>query len=323
MGLNDKRNITIDILRVIGLMLVIAAHCEFPELFIEIREFDVVVLAAVSGMSFYLSFQRADISYGSYVKKRFRKLVLPVWIFLVFFFVFFRILGRSFSVREIIESFLLLSGGVLFIWVYRVFFINALLNPFLKKAADKYTVTVSASLLAAGILLNEILYRFVSLKLPSAAGRIFDYAIIYTLGYGLISYAGMLWEKAGKNGKFLLTGIAAALFAVSLLDGGLRGFYDAKYPPQMYYIAYGLLCTFVLYLIFAKLPVSEKAGRIITWLSVRTMRIYMWHVFLYYLLETLAPSSLNNAWLCYAVFFGGGVLGSYLQELIIRTIRRS
>ena len=81
------RNVTIDILRIIGLFLVIAAHCEFPEWFYELREFDVVTLVAVSGMSFYASSGRSNESYGNYVKKRFLRLVLPVWEFLVLFFV--------------------------------------------------------------------------------------------------------------------------------------------------------------------------------------------------------------------------------------------
>ena len=46
----NTRNVTIDILRVIGLILVISAHCEFPEWFYELWEFDVVTLVAVSGM---------------------------------------------------------------------------------------------------------------------------------------------------------------------------------------------------------------------------------------------------------------------------------
>ena len=107
----EKRDITIDLLRVIGLFLVIAAHCEFPEWFYEFREFDVVTLVAVSGMSFYVSSNKKAESYPEYVKKRFLRLVLPVWEFLIVFFLVFALLGVTFRFREILESFLLLSGG--------------------------------------------------------------------------------------------------------------------------------------------------------------------------------------------------------------------
>ena len=310
----QKRNLTIDLLRMIGLFLVIAAHCEFPEWFYEFREFDVVLLVAVSGMSFYAASSRITESYAAYVKKRFFRLVLPVWIFLVCFFVFFRILGVSFSTGVILKSFLLLSGGILFIWVYRIFFVNALLNPLLKQAADHFPVRTASLLLAGGLVLNEVLYRFVGRILPETAGKLFDTAVIYTLGYALISFAGILWEKAELNERIYLTAEAGILFVITILIGGLRGFSEAKYPPQLYYISYGLLVTFVLYLLLDHIRINEKAGQIITWLSVNTMRIYMWHIFLYYLLDTLSPVLMRNAWLTYSVLLGGGILGSLIQE---------
>lgn len=316
------RNLTIDLLRMIGLFLVISAHCNFPDWFYEPREFDVVTLVAVSGMSFYLSAGRTQESYGSYVIKRFRKLVLPVWVFLVFFFLFFRLLGRSFTVKEIAESFLLLSGGILFIWVYRIFFINALLNPFLKRLAEKYSFFGGISLLIIGLGVNELLFRLVGLVLTGTAGKVFDYVVVYTLGYALISWAGILWEKGNRTERMILLAAAAALFTLSVIAGGFRNFSESKYPPQLYYISYGLLVTFGLYMLCAALPLNKTAGQVITWLSVRTMRIYIWHIFLYYLLDTMAPSLMDHAWLTYGVLLGGGILGAYLQEKTMHIIKK-
>ena len=319
---SKKRNITIDLLRMIGLFLVIAAHCEFPDWFYELREFDVVTLVAVSGMSFYISTGSSTETYGDYVKKRFARLVLPVWEFLVLFFVFFRILGRTFTVREILESFALLSGGILFIWVYRIFFINALLNPLLKKVAEKYDYIMCCAILVAGLMINQLLYQFGSLLLPGMFGKLFDYIVIYTLGYALISWAGMLWEKGEQRERMVMLGISAAAFVISLIAGGFRPFSEYKYPPQLYYISYGLLVTFGLYVLCSLLPITEKTGRIITWLSANTMRIYMWHIFLYYLLDTLSPSLMEHGWLTYVVLLGGGILGTLLQEKTMHLLKR-
>ena len=316
------RNVTIDILRIIGLFLVIAAHCEFPEWFYELREFDVVTLVAVSGMSFYASAGRSNESYGNYVKKRFLRLVLPVWEFLVLFFIFFRLLGRSFTTGQMLESFALLSGGILFIWVYRIFFINALLNPLLKKLAEKYDFIVSCGILIGGLLANQLLYQFVSSFLPDAAGKLFDYIVIYTLGYALISWAGMLWEKEGKRERIILLIIAAAAFVLSVIVHGFRPFSEFKYPPQMYYISYGLIVTFGLYLLLSKIQIPESARQSITWLSVNTMRIYMWHIFLYYLLDTVSPDLMKNPWLTYAVLLGGGVIGAWIQGKLLGLIKK-
>lgn len=316
------RNVTIDILRIIGLFLVIAAHCEFPEWFYELREFDVVTLVAVSGMSFYASSGRSNESYGNYVKKRFLRLVLPVWEFLVLFFIFFRLLGRSFTTGQMLESFALLSGGILFIWVYRIFFINALLNPLLKKLAEKYDFIVSCGILIGGLLVNQLLYQFVSSFLPGAAGKLFDYLVIYTLGYALISWAGMLWEKEEKRERIILLIIAAAAFVLSVIVHGFQPFSEFKYPPQLYYISYGLLVTFGLYLVLEKISVPENVRQNITWLSVNTMRIYMWHIFLYYLLDTLAPSFMVNALPTYAILLGGSILAAWIQGKLFAFIKK-
>ena len=318
----EKRNITIDLLRVIGLFLVIAAHCEFPEWFYEFREFDVVTLVAVSGMSFYVSSNRKAESYPEYVKKRFLRLVLPVWEFLIVFFLVFALLGVTFRFREILESFLLLSGGILFIWVYRIFFVNALLNPFLKQAADRCSIRNSALLLAGGLIVNEGLFRVSSSLLTGTAGKVFEYVVLYTLGYALVSFAGMLWMKATSAERYWLTAEAGILLAASLLLGGIARISETKYPPQLVYLSYGLLMTFVLYLILQRLPQNEKAGQIITWLSVNTMHIYMWHIFLYYLLKTLSPLVMNHAWPTYAVLLGGSIVLTFLQENLISLKRK-
>ena len=47
----EKRDSTIDLLRVLGTLLVIQAHVKIPKVMSEIRIFDVVLLVFISGMS--------------------------------------------------------------------------------------------------------------------------------------------------------------------------------------------------------------------------------------------------------------------------------
>lgn len=79
-----QRDVTIDILRVCGLLLIMLAHVNPPNLIFQIRTFDVPMMVFVSGVSYFLS-KKADVSYFSYAFSRFKRLVLPVWIFFVFF----------------------------------------------------------------------------------------------------------------------------------------------------------------------------------------------------------------------------------------------
>ena len=176
--------------------------------------------------------------------------------------------------------------------------------------------------LIGGLLANQLLYQFVSSFLPDAAGKLFDYIVIYTLGYALISWAGMLWEKEGKRERIILLVIAAAALVLSIVARGFRPFSEFKYPPQLYYISYGLLVTFGLYLLLSKIQIPASVRQSITWLSVNTMRIYMWHIFLYYLLDTVSSDLMKNPWLTYAVLLGGGVIGAWIQGKLLGLIKK-
>src|SRR4051812_10196060 len=110
----NKRNITIDLLRVAGLLCIILAHVSPPETIFQIRNFDVPLMVMVSGMLFSLTnkdeqmFRPLD-----YVKKRFVRLVIPVWLFLTAFFLinysellFFH-LPFIYNLNQIMTSYLL------------------------------------------------------------------------------------------------------------------------------------------------------------------------------------------------------------------------
>ncbi len=65
-----QRDVTIDILRVCGLLLIMLAHVNPPNLIFQIRTFDVPMMVFVSGVSYFLS-KKADVSYFSYAFSRF------------------------------------------------------------------------------------------------------------------------------------------------------------------------------------------------------------------------------------------------------------
>lgn len=310
-----KRNSTVDILRVIGLVLVIVAHCSFPEWFLQIREFDVVLLVFVSGMSYGLS--QSESSYGEYVMRRFRRLVLPVWCFLIFFFAFFFLIGRRFSVSQILQSFMLLAGGIYFVWVYRIMLTSSLLNPLMKAAGENKSmillILVSVLILGA----NDALYQFVFARIGSA-GKILEYLITYTAGYGVISFLGIEFVKMNRRERLTMTAVYTAVFAVSAVILRLPDFYDWKYPPMIYYISYGLMCSGILY---TALEHARGDNAVIRWLSANCMNIFIWHIFAYYLLEFLSEALLENVFVSFTFFLAAGILGAFLQERIGRKLK--
>ena len=319
-----SRDPVIDLLRCIGLFLVIAAHCEFPEWFYEFREFDVVLLFFVSGMSFALSHSAAEHpqAYSAYVKHRFDRLVKPVWLFLVFFFLFFRILGRPFSPSVMAKSFLLLSGGILFLWVFRIFFCTALINPFLHHMEQRVSPRIAAAGTVLGLLLNDMLAKLAGSVLSGTVYSVFEQLVSYTIAYGLIGFAGMSFIHDEESGRTKSFGIYTAAFAVSLAVRHFAPVSLAKYPPSLCYCTYGLSLGSLLYLLLRKLPLPDRVMKCAGWLSGQSMTIYMWHIFAYYLLDTAAPRLLQTGGVCWMILTGGGLLLTIVQEQVMKQIGR-
>ena len=75
----NKREPSIDILRFIGLSLLILAHVDSPFIIHQIRMFDVPMMVFISG----LSYGGKDIDdIGKFYLNRIKRLLIPVWTFI-------------------------------------------------------------------------------------------------------------------------------------------------------------------------------------------------------------------------------------------------
>ncbi len=286
------RDHMIDLLRVLALVLILTAHCWFGDIYENFREFDVILMFFLSGMSFALSgFTFTPENYTAYIRKRFRKLVIPVWIFLVFFFLLFRVVPiYEFSVMDMVKSFALTSGGIMFVWVYRVFFIAALTTPLLDKVLRNHKPMISTVIGIICIMLNDLLYRNVFVQLGSeTATDVLSYLVTYTVGYGIVTYLGVLFLRMNVKERRFFTLLMCVLSAGTAVYCRFAFFETYKFPPQLYYIAYGLLWSSLLYLVFSKVPVVHP---LITWISENCMTIYLGHILVYYLLHPYIHSQL-------------------------------
>ena len=121
-----QRNMTIDVMRVMGLLLIILAHVNPPGILFQFRTFDVPMMIFVSGVSFYLS-KASNVSFATYSLSRFQRLVFPVWAFLImFFFILYVFKPLKFmdllTVNNITSTFLLDGFG--YVWIIKVIFNN-------------------------------------------------------------------------------------------------------------------------------------------------------------------------------------------------------
>lgn len=310
-----KRDITIDFLRLLGLIGVILAHCSIPGPLFEVREFDVTMLVLASGMSYACAKKIGEdsSSFGSwirYVLKRFRRLVVPVWVFLVFFFLFFHfIFGISFGWRYIISSFALTSGGIQFVWVFRVFFTSAIFNPLLEKTVSKKGTVWSAICFGAVLAVNEVLIYAAGLHASGTTLKLLNYIVFYTVSYAMISGLGIAVQRMKEKEKTVTLSVCGIVFLVFGIVLGWPSLQDYKYPPQLFYISYGMIISLALDLLVAWRKGSRKEEkRGLLWLSRHSMDIYIAHIFVIYLIQAL-NLSVSVPWIAqFALYFGFSIV---------------
>ena len=220
----------------------------------------------LSGISFSLSTKQiaSFTDYKNYVVKRFKRLIIPAWIFIVIFlavfgaFEFAGIGDEKFSLGLIARSFLLIDG-VGYVWVIRVYFLMALIAPLMKNFLLRLKWPYQIMTFIVLALIQQLLVVYTK----DAFGRlniIYQYIFLYIIGYGLIYWIGMIVNKLSRKVILLLGIIFTGVFIVIGVSSGQYSIQAAKYPPQLYYIMYGLAASLFLVLI-ARTGVGNRLGK--------------------------------------------------------------
>ena len=321
------RDTSIDLLRFIGLAMVILAHVGPPELLHQIRNFDVPLMVLVSGVAFSLSY-KSDENYRQYLLKRMTRLLMPVWIFLTLYFLMQLIFlpdSHMLSPANLLAAYTL-TGGMGYVWIIRVFLFVALLAPFiyflhLKIASHKKYF----SLVFLAFFLCELL-RFYSLPfIQVGVGQLLGGIVLYAFSYSLVFAVGIrLLEMNRREIKSL-----AAIFLTLFLSIGLvfwidnNGFVATqyyKYPPSMYYFSYALFVSLLLFYCRHRLAESLKNTLLelpLLFISRNSIWIYLWHIPLAQLLPKIVE---DNFLLLYGLVFSIAVIVVFFQVFFVERI---
>ena len=236
--------------------------------------------------------------------------MVPVWAFLVFFFLFFHfIFGISFGWNYIISSFALTSGGIQFVWVFRVFFTSAIFNPLLEKTVSKKGAVWSAICFGAVLAVNEVLIYAAGLYVSGTALKLLNYIVFYTVSYAMISGLGIALQRMKEKEKTVVLSVSGIVFLVFGIILGWPSLQDYKYPPQLFYISYGMIISLAVDLLVAWRKGSRKEERRwLLWLSRHSMDIYIAHIFVIYLIQAL-NLSVSVPWIAqFALYFGFSIV---------------
>ncbi len=287
------RDNTIDILRALAILSIILAHSGPTEALFELRNFDVTMMAFLMGASFYLSSQKhARLNYKSYVKKRFNRLIVPSWIFTCFFFILFFIISVLasdkfyFSITHVLQSFTLLQG-VSYMWILAVFFIVSLCSPLLLYISNKIQSNFYYFCL---LVLGYITYSFLLSVNDSISHELlqnyFQSYVLNGLGYSLVAAVGIRIYKLKKKNLIYFSGLFGMIFIVLAFYHGFESTQSFKYPPEIYYLSYGLFVSILLFYLLNFIKVEELFNlRLIHWLSKYSLTLYLYHTIPLYILR--------------------------------------
>lgn len=277
----------LDLLRFIGLSMIILAHSSPGLVIFQLRNFDVPLMVLLSGAVFGLSYK--DEKYFSYVWKRFKRLVLPVWIFLTVYFSAIYITGyhlNTLSYEIVLSTYALLSG-IGYVWVIRVFLLVALIAPALYWWNKKQTSSLVYLVLLFGMYLTYEIVVSTHRELLGKDQESFILQSIFLLvGYGCVFALGLRMPLLKTREILLLAGfflIAFASYALYYIftTGQFKPTQIFKYPPTGYYFSYALFAGFILWEFSDWLyacSVKIRLNRFILFIAKNSIWVYMWHI---------------------------------------------
>lgn len=318
------RDHKLDIMRAIGILLVILAHMGIPELVLNLRTFDVVMLVMISGMSYAY---RPSKEYRLYMWKRIKKLVIPTYLIITLVgalsFVVCYILDRSqiYSVQDILKSYMFLDG-MPYIWITKVYIMIALISPMLYKCVKeiRFNRVVILLLISLYIVYEISIYAFYGKGII-----IYDEYLSYIIPYSLIIIVGM---RIVSNERFLKDiSITCLIMFILIQTIGVHkgiGFSpnDFKYPATYYFLIYGLLVSLTIYMY-----VPNKQIYILSWISKNSFSIYLVHIIVLMGVNTvfgaISMELYNNWFLKYLLVMIASISICHCLNLIKNIIRRT
>lgn len=315
-----SRDASIDLLRFLGLSLIILAHVRPPELLFQLRAFDVPLMLFVSGLAF--SGREPDFSVRFFCK-RIKRLVVPVYIFLTIYFlgVFLaRQIGVDFGVRihHVVGSYLLMDG-IGFVWVIRIFLIVGILTPFLLML-NKVTHNALLWLTILTILVVDELLIGNGVGMNSLFVREFIY---YGVGYGLMFFLGLRYKCLLEKQRVMIFAVAAlGYIGLQLIEnsqsvGGVISVNSFKYPPRALFLLYGTAMSFLAVTLAQSLANRVHIPKWMLFIGQNTIWIYLYHIPLIQLTGMLAmPWGAR-----YVLVYMLATFAVYAQNLIVNRFK--
>ena len=274
---SNKRDYSIDWLKTIGTLCIFLAHVDAPFWLNEIRGFDVPLMVFLSGMLAEGSLTRSS-NISSYVVKRIKRLVIPTWIFLMFFYLCMAAVNQLPDIETIIKSFLFQrDGGIAgYTWIIWIYIICSVITPFLIKEKQQCLVLYIPLL---------ITFEIMCCYTQWTENRLMYYTLFTIIPYGifLVYVINFNRHTIKYNTKFaIIIGIIHVVYSVILYEkySVYVPIGDYKYPARFYYFSYAIPIITFLYLTIKGSRLNEMHAPLIVFISRNSLWIYLWHIYI-------------------------------------------
>lgn len=150
--------------------------------------------------------------------------------------------------KEYILGSYLLTGGIGYVWIIRVFLMITILTPILQKVERvlKNTMLLISILLAITILTDFLIRNHIGTD-----NYFINKYFYYTIGYSILFILGLRVKKTLLPSILCIMGIicTVVLAYIVVVGGDYWLINNFKYPPQFYYLAYGSIASITLYIV--------------------------------------------------------------------------
>lgn len=284
-----QRNLNIDFLRFIGLLLVILSHVQTPHWLHEVRCFDVPMMLFCSGLTCK---GKSFGNYWPYIWRRTKRLIIPSYIFVVIFYSLFYteayITTHTFNFDRVdfINALLLRNDSMMgYLWVIKVFLLVMFITPLLVRLANRIKSFVTfIIILFVMLLVNQGLVMAIDFIPIRIIRIIYREYFLYLTGYSILFLLGV---KIGNLASVSKKGIRLSVVFSVLVFVAFVSIYGLpfhllsqqyKYPPQFWFILYGAALSVLLWFQIKKLQLKGRISNFCVWMGQNTIWLYLWHI---------------------------------------------
>lgn len=287
----NKRNYTLDLLKVIALMAIMLAHVKPKGYIFQLRNFDVPLMIMISVWLSLRSIKSEKFNYMKYIYSRIKRLIKPTWIFLTIYFLISYFKSQTISIKDIIMSYSLIDG-IGYVWVIRIYIYVAMVTPIIYKIYNKLKKWQIIPLFG----FTYGIYIFLIDRLSAINGiskTLITATIIDFIAYSFVVFISIIIFNLEKKDIAKLGFLFGLIFSLLAIKNRFIQTQYFKYPLRLYYLSYAFFVSIYLYLFVDKLNKENKLRhfRIIDFISKNSMWIYLWHIMY---ISTVNKLFLNN-----------------------------